>query len=469
MADTIFYYLNNTTRTSSATTLTQAIWFNSETFLSAVSIGDNVTAIGDNCFQFVSTMPSIFIPDNVISIGLQSFYFSSIVNVRLSNNITSFGNAFSDCASLQNISMPDNLTNTQLNAFFNCTSLREVSFGKNLQAIGQNTFFNCTNLTRINFLGNAPTLGTNAFLNTNANLRVYRKKNFVTGWTSTFGEKPVVIISDNVVKSGGSGKLTTKKRSLSAYDPDATIYINNVEAADGQALEETTKNAINAFVVGCKSDNIWDAIKSSCILAGARTLNGALVPLKGVAPTNNFFISSDYNRATGLLGDGSSKYLNTNRNNNADPQNNNHQTTYLTSFNPTSAVETVMGFSNASIGYTAIIYVRADGSLRLFNRSSSGTIVVFSSVTYPQFMGTSRSISTSFSRIVNNTLTTQNITTQTLSNFPIFVFASSSTPNGIPSQYSKSRIAFYSIGENLNLSLYKTRIDTLMSAYSALT
>ena len=213
MADTIFYYLNNTTRTSSATTLTQAIWFNSETFLSAVSIGDNVTAIGDNCFQFVSTMPSIFIPDNVISIGLQSFYFSSIVNVRLSNNITSLGNAFSDCASLQNISMPDNLTNTQLNAFFNCTSLREVSFGKNLQAIGQNTFFNCTNLTRINFLGNAPTLGTNAFLNTNANLKVYRKKNFVTGWTSTFGGKPVVLISDNLVKSGGSGKLIGKKRN----------------------------------------------------------------------------------------------------------------------------------------------------------------------------------------------------------------------------------------------------------------
>lgn len=271
----------------------------------------------------------------------------------------------------------------------------------------------------------------------------------------------------NIIKGGGTGKLTTKKRS--PYDPDATIYINNVEAADGQALETSTKIAINNFVVGCKSDNIWDAIKSSCILAGARTLNGALIPLKGIAPTNNFFISSDYNRATGLLGDGSSKYLNTNRNNNADPQNNNHQTTYLTSFNPTSAVETVMGFSSGSIGYTAIVYVGADGSLRFFNRSSGSTIVVFSSVTYPQFMGTSRSISTSFSRIVNNTLTTQDITTQTLSNFPIFVFASSnsSTPN--PSQYSNSRIAFYSIGENLDLSLYKTRIDTLMSAYSALT
>ena len=127
-----------------------------------------------------------------------------------------------------------------------------------------------------------------------------------------------------------------------------------------------------------------------------------------------------------------------------------------------------MGFSNGSLGYTAIVYVRADGSLRVFNRSNGSTAVVFSSVTYPQFIGTSRSISTSFSRMINNTLTTQNVETQTPDNFPIFIFASSnsSTPN--PSQYSNSRIAFYSIGEDLNLSLYKTRVNALMNAFNSL-
>jgi hypothetical protein len=56
------------------------------------------------------------------------------------------------------------------------------------------------------------------------------------------------------------------------------------------------------------------AIKASCILAGARTLAGALVPLAGAAPTNvGPFVSGDYNRKTGLVGDGSTKYLNSNR------------------------------------------------------------------------------------------------------------------------------------------------------------
>jgi hypothetical protein len=103
-------------------------------------------------------------------------------------------------------------------------------------------------------------------------------------------------------------------------DPDAGAYIAAVEAADGQLLEFGVGKAINDFVVGCKQDKIWDAIKASCILAGARTLNGALVPLAGTAPTNFNFVSGDYNRKTGLVGDGSSKYLNSNRNNNADPQ-----------------------------------------------------------------------------------------------------------------------------------------------------
>jgi len=67
-------------------------------------------------------------------------------------------------------------------------------------------------------------------------------------------------------------------------------------------------------------------------LAGARTLTGALVPLVGTAPTNFNFVSGDYNRETGL-GDASNatKYLNSNRAGNADPQNSRHVAAYASS------------------------------------------------------------------------------------------------------------------------------------------
>jgi hypothetical protein len=96
-------------------------------------------------------------------------------------------------------------------------------------------------------------------------------------------------------------------------DRDALAYIRNVEAADGGYLELGVKKAIDTFVRGCKYDGIWDAIKASCILCGARTLAGALVPLAGAAPSNNNFVDADYNRETGLKGNGSTKYLDSGR------------------------------------------------------------------------------------------------------------------------------------------------------------
>lgn len=90
-----------------------------------------------------------------------------------------------------------------------------------------------------------------------------------------------------------SVQLQAYKPSLTP-DPDALAYIEAVELADGQPLESEVFNSIQRFFKGCKSDGIWDAIKSSCLLMGARTLAGALVPLKGTAPTPvNFTDESD--------------------------------------------------------------------------------------------------------------------------------------------------------------------------------
>jgi len=65
-----------------------------------------------------------------------------------------------------------------------------------------------------------------------------------------------------------NGRVTIEDNNL---DADARQYIINVEEQDGQPLESGVRAAINDFVVGCKTDGIWDAIKASCILAGART------------------------------------------------------------------------------------------------------------------------------------------------------------------------------------------------------
>jgi hypothetical protein len=242
-------------------------------------------------------------------------------------------------------------------------------------------------------------------------------------------------------------------------DPDVQTYIAAVEAADGQAIEGNVAYAINDFVVGCKDDGIWDAIKASCILAGARTLSGALVPLKGTAPTNVNFVSGDYNRETGLVGDRSTKYLNSNRKNDADPQNSKHVSVYTTN-RPTftsGAARTYIG-TGQSTGSTHLSFSGGFvDSIAVRLNSSSGTNNAIANVV--GFIGANRNVSAGFivrSGGVNSSLISV-VSANPFGN-TLRVF------DGV--NKSNARLTFYSIGEAIDLEKLDTRTSQLMRGIS---
>ena len=229
-------------------------------------------------------------------------------------------------------------------------------------------------------------------------------------------------------------------------DTDAQTYIAAVETADGQSLENNTRLAIQNFITGAKADGIWDAIKSSNILAGARTLNGALVPLKGTAPTNFNFVSGDYNRKTGLVGNGSTKYLNSNRNNNADPQDNAHASAWVSS--STLSTQFYMG------GSPELALVANNLVMKVPN--SSRTAITPAPVL--NFIGGSRNSSSQFTARHSGTSVILNVSSTAPGASSVLLFA------GSPSLInSNARLAFYSIGESINLALLDTRVTKLMT------
>ena len=248
-----------------------------------------------------------------------------------------------------------------------------------------------------------------------------------------------------------SPRLLRPIASRSLVDADATAYLSAVQTADGQALEPAVRNAITAFVVGCKQDGVWSAIKASCLLMGARTLSGALTPLVGTAPTNNNFVAGDYNRKTGLLGNGSTKYLDSNRNNNADPQNSNHNAAYV-SFVGTGVV----------IGSQAQAGVNGSNSLSHAASRSRNTSFASRDLTQSGFCGTSRSNAGSYQVRVNASAFTEAISSQAPDNTNIGVLAF-----GNAAAYGTHRVSFYSIGESLTLSLLDTRVSALYTAIGA--
>lgn len=261
-----------------------------------------------------------------------------------------------------------------------------------------------------------------------------------------------------VIKKTTSNKVLMR-RTWQPMDPDAAAYITSVESADTAAgspggLEEKTKIAIDNFVLGCKADGIWNAIKASCILAGARTLNGALVPLVGASPTNFNFVSADYNRKTGLVGDGSTKYLNSNRNNNADPQNSKHLAVGIGSAGSTLNTtyigqDLTTGSSHLSVDISNLFAYsgRVNGPAGVANIGTAGT----------GFAGLNRSASTGF--VIRSNRATSSLfssTSATPASGSILVF------DGI--NKSNARLYYYSIGEDLDLALLDARVTDLINA-----
>ena len=260
----------------------------------------------------------------------------------------------------------------------------------------------------------------------------------------------------------------------SGYDPDAAAYIARVEGASGdnQALETAVKDAINAFVVGCKADGIWNAVKASCILAGARTLNGALQPLTGAAPTPFAFVEADYNRKAGLVGNGSTKYLDSNRASNADPQNSVHIAVYLSTAGTTSTNRAHLSsqYISQNNDLTDIVALN-DNRLILRSRNPNGTsanILASPAGSFTGLMGTSRASSSNYNIRRNGITSNVSNALEGISYAPsstnYAVFARMGSP---PSLYSNARIAFYSIGEHLDLALLDARVTTLINAFAA--
>jgi hypothetical protein len=238
-------------------------------------------------------------------------------------------------------------------------------------------------------------------------------------------------------------------------DADALAYLSAVRTADGgTGVEVGVANAVDSFVKGCKSDGTWSAIKASCILAGARTLSGALVPLAGTAPTNNNFVAADYNRKTGLVGNGSTKYLNSNRLDNADSLNDVHLSTYVSAV--TSAFK--------MYGGTQSHYIYRDNT-DVYFLSRNATAIVGSSGSLTGLYGHSRAASGSFTSRVGGTTNTHSVASGLATGTNVYVFGRN-VSDAINSA-SNGRLAFYSIGSSLDLALLDTRVSALYTAIGA--
>jgi hypothetical protein len=250
-------------------------------------------------------------------------------------------------------------------------------------------------------------------------------------------------------------------------DADALDYLDRMAAADGTSVEVGVATAVDAFFRDAKELGVFSSLKACCVLAGARTLAGALVPVVGDAPTNvaDGFVEGDYSRTAGLTGDGTS-YLDSGRANDDDPQDDVHNSVYVSSAVGTGSVYGLIGTSGQSApnGETVIGIDDRSSADTVFFRATNNTAAlnVAGKGHTTGLYGVARQDAAGFNARVDSTAYSLVQASATPASINAFVFARNN--NGTASNISNGTLAFYSIGTSLSLEDLDTAVTNLITA-----
>jgi hypothetical protein len=188
------YMANNGTITITAYTGTVT-----DVLIPGAIFGLPVTGIASNAFAGCTNVTSISIPASMTNIGMGAFAFCS----NLTNITVDVANAYYSSTN----GVLFNKSQTLLIQYPAGMAGSNYTIPNSVTGMGDHAFASCTNLTGIWFQGNAPGLGSSVFTN-DANATVYYVSGF-TGWGSTFGGRPVVVVPYTFANDGSAIAITT--------------------------------------------------------------------------------------------------------------------------------------------------------------------------------------------------------------------------------------------------------------------
>ena len=99
------------------------------TFIESLTIGNEVTTIGEDAFWGCSGLTSVTIPNSVTSIGKGAFYLCrSLTSVTIGNSVTSIGEvAFYHCSGLKNVILGTSVKVLEAYAFYGCSTIESIT------------------------------------------------------------------------------------------------------------------------------------------------------------------------------------------------------------------------------------------------------------------------------------------------------------------------------------------------------
>ena len=201
-------------------------------------------------------IPSVYNDKPVTTIGIYAFSdCSSLESVTIGNNVTSIGTfAFASCSSLTSITIPDSVTSIGEGAFASCSSLKSITIGNNVTSIGVCAFASCSSLTNIVIPESVTSIGGWAFSD-------------CSSLTNIFIPESVTSIGEGAFWDCSSVTSIMVDENNNNYDSK-----NNCNAI----IEAST----NTLIVGCKNTIIPNSVTSigECAFAGCISLTSIEFP-----------------------------------------------------------------------------------------------------------------------------------------------------------------------------------------------
>ena len=135
--------------------------------LTSVTMGSNVTSIGDYAFFACTGLTGeLVIPDSVETIGNYAFNgCKRFTSVTIGNSVETIGDyAFYNCNKLTSVTIGSNVTSIGECAFYNCTGLTgALVIPDSVETIGRHAFFGCGKLASVTIGSNVTSIGDYAF------------------------------------------------------------------------------------------------------------------------------------------------------------------------------------------------------------------------------------------------------------------------------------------------------------------
>ena len=127
------------------------------TELISVMIGNSVTSIGDGAFRGCGELTAVYYVGDIA--GWCGILFGGVE----ANPLGHAGNLYIDGQIVEDLVIPDSVTEIKDYAFYKCTGLTSVTIGDSVESIGNNAFSGCTGLTSVTIGNSVESIGDSAF------------------------------------------------------------------------------------------------------------------------------------------------------------------------------------------------------------------------------------------------------------------------------------------------------------------